>query len=88
MDGNIGDRPAGMLIDSRDNKYVLSRPKDITLSLEDRKLIVDMFLVVVSAFFMSHLCNMMMLPSVIGFIAAGSYHIENFFKKIIFTGDL
>lgn len=60
-----------MLIDSASNQYILSRPRDVTLSIEDHHLIHDIVNLLLLSFFFGAVCSIVKIPSLFGFIFAG-----------------
>jgi hypothetical protein len=60
-----------MLIDSKNNQYVLSKPGDITEHVDDSQLLNDILLLLMTCFIFSFLLNFLRLPFFFGFLLAG-----------------
>lgn len=60
-----------MLIDSLSNQYILSRPRDVTLSVEDHHFIHDIINLVLLSFLFGAGCSLVRVPSLFGYIFAG-----------------
>ncbi|XP_039502919.1 transmembrane and coiled-coil domain-containing protein 3 [Pimephales promelas] len=67
-EGNLG---LGMLIDSQNNQYVLTKPRDSTMSRADHHFIKDLVLVVMLSLPCGWLCALMGLPPMFGYIICG-----------------
>lgn len=72
-DTAAGDRPASisMLIDSMSNQYILSRPHDLTLPIQDHHLIHDIVNLLLVAFLLGSVCSLIQVPPLIGYIFSG-----------------
>ncbi|XP_071798584.1 transmembrane and coiled-coil domain-containing protein 3-like [Asterias amurensis] len=70
---NSDNRYQGMshLIDASNNQYVLSKPKDTTVPLEDHHLLKDILLMTILAFICGWLCSSIGLPTMFGYTVAG-----------------
>lgn len=66
--GNLG---LSMLIDSQNNQYVLTKPRDSTMSHADHHFIKDLVLVVMLSLPCGWLCALMGLPPMFGYIICG-----------------
>ena len=64
-------RGISMLIDSANNQYILSRPRDITIPIEDHRLIHDIVNLLLLSFILSGVCLLLKIPSLFGYIFAG-----------------
>ncbi|XP_022093459.1 transmembrane and coiled-coil domain-containing protein 3-like isoform X1 [Acanthaster planci] len=66
-------RQQGMshLIDASDNQYVLAKPKDTTVPLEDHHLLQDILLLSILAFLCGWMCLSLGLPTMFGYTMAG-----------------
>lgn len=60
-----------MLIDSNSNQYILSRPRDVTLPVEDHHFIHDIINLLLLAFLFGGLCSLVKVPPLFGYIFAG-----------------
>ena len=60
-----------MLIDSNSNQYILSRPRDVTLSVEDHHFIHDIINLLLLSFLLGSLCSLFKVPMLFGYIFAG-----------------
>lgn len=60
-----------MLIDSESNHFVLSKPKDGTVTHVDHVLLKDIMCLVMVAFIVMLLCNLLKLPSIFAAVFAG-----------------
>ncbi|EDV21309.1 uncharacterized protein TRIADDRAFT_30483 [Trichoplax adhaerens] len=65
------DRGLSILIDSKSNQYVLSKPKDATIPHEDHHLIQDIVFIILMAFLCGWFCSLLTLPAMFGFILCG-----------------
>lgn len=65
------DRGLSILIDSKSNQYVLSKPKDATIPHEDHHLIQDIVFIIIMAFICGWFCSLLTLPAMFGFILCG-----------------
>ena len=59
------------LIDHNNNKYVLAMPHDSSIHFEDKNLVVDIIIIVCTAFLFGLVSNALRLPLFFGYIAAG-----------------
>ncbi|PIK37804.1 putative transmembrane and coiled-coil domain-containing protein 3-like [Apostichopus japonicus] len=64
-------REMSILVDTNNNQYILTKPKDTTMPLEDHHLLWDIILVVVLAVAIGWLCVAIGLPAMFGYIIAG-----------------
>lgn len=73
--GSVGQERAegvmAMLVDSASNQYVLSRPGDVTVPIEDHHLIHDIVNLVLLSFVLGGLCSLIKVPSLLGYILTG-----------------
>lgn len=60
-----------MLIDSSNNQYILSRPRDITVPIEDHHLVRDIVKLLVLCFIFGVFCSFFRVPPLFGYIFAG-----------------
>ena len=60
-----------MLIDSSSNQYILSRPRDVTIPIEDHHFVHDIILIVLLSFFLGGVCSVFKVPCLFGYIFAG-----------------
>ncbi|XP_033096132.1 transmembrane and coiled-coil domain-containing protein 3-like isoform X2 [Anneissia japonica] len=60
-----------LLVDTSNNQYVLTKPKDTTVPHEDHHFIQDILMLVILAFACGWLCNSLHLPAMFGYIMAG-----------------
>lgn len=60
-----------MLIDSASNQYILSRPRDLTLSIEDHYFIHDIIKLLLLSFVCGSLCSFFKVPSLFGYVFTG-----------------
>ncbi|PIK54223.1 putative transmembrane and coiled-coil domain-containing protein 3-like [Apostichopus japonicus] len=65
------EREMSILVDTNNNQYILTKPKDTTMPLEDHHLLWDIILVVVLAVVIGWLCVAIGLPAMFGYIIAG-----------------
>lgn len=66
--GNLG---LSMLIDSQNNQYVLTKPRDSTIPRADHHFIKDLVLVVMLSLPCGWMCTLMGLPPMFGYIICG-----------------
>ncbi|XP_067260954.1 transmembrane and coiled-coil domain-containing protein 3 [Chanodichthys erythropterus] len=66
--GNLG---LSMLIDSQNNQYVLTKPRDSTMPRADHHFIKDLVIVVMLSLPCGWLCTLMGLPPMFGYIICG-----------------
>ena len=66
-DIDIGD----VLVDSQNNKYVLSKPKDSTAPLIDHHLVMDIIMVLLICLPFGMLCEKVALPTLFGYVMTG-----------------
>uniref|UniRef100_A0A672K744 Transmembrane and coiled-coil domains 3 n=1 Tax=Sinocyclocheilus grahami TaxID=75366 RepID=A0A672K744_SINGR len=66
--GNLG---LSMLIDSQNNQYVLTKPRDSTMPRADHHFIKDLVYVVMLSLPCGWLCTLMRLPPMFGYIICG-----------------
>ncbi|KAK9980427.1 hypothetical protein ABG768_000035 [Culter alburnus] len=66
--GNLG---LSMLIDSQNNQYVLTKPRDSTMPHADHHFIKDLVIVVMLSLPCGWLCTLMGLPPMFGYIICG-----------------
>lgn len=73
--GKVGEERGGgvmaVLVDSASNQYVLSRPRDVTVPVEDHHFIHDIVNLVLLSFILGGLCSLIKVPSLLGYILAG-----------------
>ncbi|XP_071951694.1 transmembrane and coiled-coil domain-containing protein 3-like [Antedon mediterranea] len=60
-----------LLVDTNNNQYVLTKPKDTTVPHEDHHFIQDIIILMIVAFVCGWLCNSIHLPAMFGYIMAG-----------------
>lgn len=60
-----------MLIDSSSNQYTLSRPRDVTLPVEDHHFMHDIIFVLLVSFIFGGLCSVLNVPPMFGYVFAG-----------------
>ena len=65
------DEDIAMLIDSSSNQYILSRPRDVTVPVEDHHFLHDVVNLLLLAFLLGGLCSLLKVSSLIGYIFAG-----------------
>lgn len=68
---NMGGGGISMLIDSNNNQYILSRPRDVTFPIEDHHFIHDIIHILLLSFVFGGLCSLFKVPSLFGYIFAG-----------------
>ncbi|XP_030636017.1 transmembrane and coiled-coil domain-containing protein 3 [Chanos chanos] len=66
-----GDLGLSMLIDSQNNRYVLTKPRDSTMPRADHHFIKDLVSVVMLSLPCGWLCTLMGLPPMFGYIVSG-----------------
>ena len=69
--GRIETGAMTVLVDSASNQYVLSRPRDVTVPIEDHHLIHDIINLLLLSFVLGGLCSLIKVPSLLGYILAG-----------------
>ena len=74
--GNHGKRTGrgggiSLLIDSASNQYTLSRPRDLTMSIEDQFFIHDIINLLLLSFVCGSLCSFFKVPSLFGYVFTG-----------------
>ncbi|CAG5088300.1 Oidioi.mRNA.OKI2018_I69.PAR.g11802.t2.cds [Oikopleura dioica] len=62
-----------VLVDSQNNKYVLSKPKDSTSPLIDHHLVMDLITLLLMSFPMGAVCERLGLPPLFGYIMTGVF---------------
>ncbi|XP_019864214.1 PREDICTED: transmembrane and coiled-coil domain-containing protein 3-like [Amphimedon queenslandica] len=60
-----------LLVDSLSNQYTLSRPRDITVLIDDPHLVKDIVLLVVLCSLLGTVCCLIGLPTLFGFVITG-----------------
>ena len=60
-----------VLVDSASNQYILSHPHDITVAIEDHRLIHDIINLLLLSFLFGIVCSIFKVPSLLGYIIAG-----------------
>ena len=60
-----------VLVDSASNQYILSHPHDITVAIEDHRLIHDIINLLLLSFLFGIVCSLFKVPSLLGYIIAG-----------------
>ena len=65
------DQAVSVLVDSVSNVYVLSRPRDVTLLMEDRNFFEDMVCLLLLSFVLGALCSLVRVPALFGYTFAG-----------------
>ena len=60
-----------VLVDSASNQYVLSRPRDATVPIEDHQFIHDIVSLLLLSFALGTLCSLIKVPPLLGYIMAG-----------------
>ena len=61
-----------ILIDSSSNQYILSRPHDVTIPIEDHRLVHDIVYLLLLSFLLGSMCSLLKVPSSFGYILAGT----------------
>ena len=69
--GGEGGGAMAVLIDSASNQYVLSRPRDVTIPIEDHHFIHDVVNILLLSFVLGTLCSLIKVPPLLGYILAG-----------------
>jgi hypothetical protein len=69
--GKVETGAMAVLVDSASNQYVLSRPRDVTVPIEDHRLIHDIINLLLLSFVLGGLCSLIKVPSLLGYILAG-----------------
>jgi hypothetical protein len=69
--GGGGGGVMSVLVDSASNQYVLSRPRDATVPIEDHQFIHDVVNLLLLSFALGTLCSLIKVPSLLGYIMAG-----------------
>lgn len=64
-------RGISVLVDSVSNQYILSRPRDITVAIEDHRFIHDIINLLLLSFLLGVVCSLFKVPSLFGYIFAG-----------------
>ncbi|XP_078613423.1 transmembrane and coiled-coil domain-containing protein 3-like isoform X2 [Branchiostoma floridae x Branchiostoma japonicum] len=67
----VDDGGMSMLVDSRDNQYILTKAKDSTTPLAHKQLIQDIILILSMSFLWGWLCNILHLPTLFGYVMTG-----------------
>lgn len=65
------DEGIAMIVDSSSNQYILSRPRDVTVPIEDHHFLHDVVNLLLLAFLLGGLCSLLKVSSLIGYIFAG-----------------
>eukprot|EP00842_Homolaphlyctis_polyrhiza_P004773 jgi/Hompol1/5297/HPOL_000936-RA len=65
------EKPAPVLIDSKNNQYVLSKSGDATAHVEDSQLMSDILLLLLTCFACVTIFHVLSMPSFFGYILAG-----------------
>ncbi|XP_077970291.1 transmembrane and coiled-coil domain-containing protein 3-like [Styela clava] len=65
------DERLDMLVDSQNNKFILTRPKDMTSPNIDHYLILDIIMIYIASFPFGYICQFFGVPSIFGYIMAG-----------------
>ncbi|KAJ8030192.1 Transmembrane and coiled-coil domain-containing protein 3 [Holothuria leucospilota] len=60
-----------ILVDTNNNQYIMTKPKDTTMPLEDHHLLWDIILVILLAVVMGWICVTIGLPAMFGYIISG-----------------
>ena len=60
-----------LLVDSLSNQYTLSRPRDITVLIDDPHLVKDLVLLIVLCSLLGTVCCLIGLPTLFGFVITG-----------------
>uniref|UniRef100_A0A8C4QYP9 Transmembrane and coiled-coil domains 3 n=1 Tax=Eptatretus burgeri TaxID=7764 RepID=A0A8C4QYP9_EPTBU len=71
IDDHINDLGLSMLIDSMNNQYILTRPRDSTIPRSDHHFIKDIVLLMLLSLPCGWLCCQMKLPTMLGYIICG-----------------
>ena len=66
-----GGGAMAVLVDSASNQYVLSRPRDVTVPIEDHHLMHDIVNILLLSFVLGSVCSLINVPSLLGYILAG-----------------
>lgn len=61
-----------ILIDSADNQYILSHPRDVTIPIEDHRLVHDIVFLLLLSFLFGGLCSLFRVPSSFSYMLAGT----------------
>ena len=69
--GGGGGGVMSVLVDSASNQYVLSRPRDATVPIEDHQFIHDVVNLLLVSFALGTLCSLIKVPPLLGYIMAG-----------------
>ena len=69
--GRVETGAMAVLVDSASNQYVLARPRDVTVPIEDHRLIHDIINLLLLSFVLGGLCSLIKVPSLLGYILAG-----------------
>eukprot|EP00058_Branchiostoma_floridae_P007999 XP_002593487.1 hypothetical protein BRAFLDRAFT_119508 [Branchiostoma floridae] len=67
----VDDGGMSMLVDSKDNQYILTKAKDSTTPLAHKQLIQDIILILSMSFLWGWLCNILHLPTLFGYVMTG-----------------
>ena len=59
------------LIDAHDDRYVLAKPQDPSKYIEDKALQLSLIYLVVVGYVFAALCDIVRIPSLFGYVAAG-----------------
>ncbi len=65
-------RGVPVLIDSASNRYVLSRPRDVTVPTEDHHLVHDIVCLLLLSFLLGAVCSLVRIPTLLGYMCAGT----------------
>ena len=60
-----------VLVDSASNQYILSRPRDLTIPIEDHHFIHDFINIFLMSMFCGALCSFFKVPSLFGYVFTG-----------------
>ncbi|CAH1244986.1 Hypp7414 [Branchiostoma lanceolatum] len=67
----VDDGGMSMLVDSRNNQYILTKAKDSTTPLAHKQLIQDIIMILSMSFLWGWLCNILHLPTLFGYVMTG-----------------
>ena len=70
-ESQVPDEGIAMIIDSSSNQYILSRPRDVTVPVEDHHFLHDVVNLLLLAFLLGGLCSLLKVSSLIGYIFSG-----------------
>ena len=68
---NGGQQGVPILIDSTNNQYILSRPRDVTVSVADHRLLHDIVCLLLLSFLLAGVCSLLRVPYLFAYMFAG-----------------